>query len=80
MFLALLKAPSSRILPWMQQRIQIDSHVDTLHTVFRENTINLMAKVSHKQSSANGTLLKAPTGIQGLDEITGGGFPRGRPR
>jgi circadian clock protein KaiC len=24
-------------------------------------------------------LPKAPTGIQGLDEITGGGFPRGRP-
>jgi circadian clock protein KaiC len=24
-------------------------------------------------------LLKAPTGIAGLDEITGGGFPRGRP-
>jgi circadian clock protein KaiC len=25
------------------------------------------------------TLQKAPTGIQGLDEITGGGLPRGRP-
>jgi len=24
-------------------------------------------------------LSKAPTGIQGLDEITGGGLPRGRP-
>ena len=24
-------------------------------------------------------LPKAPTGIQGLDEITGGGLPRGRP-
>jgi circadian clock protein KaiC len=28
---------------------------------------------------AKTTLPKAPTGIQGLDEITGGGFPRGRP-
>ncbi len=28
---------------------------------------------------AKSTLPKAPTGIQGLDEITGGGFPRGRP-
>ncbi|HET9233632.1 MAG TPA: circadian clock protein KaiC [Candidatus Eisenbacteria bacterium] len=27
----------------------------------------------------NGTLPKAPTGIQGLDEITAGGLPRGRP-
>jgi circadian clock protein KaiC len=27
----------------------------------------------------NRTLPKAPTGIQGLDEITGGGLPRGRP-
>jgi circadian clock protein KaiC len=28
---------------------------------------------------ASRTLPKAPTGIQGLDEITGGGLPRGRP-
>ena len=27
----------------------------------------------------NPTLPKAPTGIQGLDELTGGGFPKGRP-
>src|SRR5580700_3649899 len=27
----------------------------------------------------NRSLPKAPTGVQGLDEITGGGFPRGRP-
>jgi len=32
------------------------------------------------QSSAARTLLpKSPTGIQGLDEITGGGLPKGRP-
>jgi circadian clock protein KaiC len=32
------------------------------------------------QSSASATQLpKSPTGIQGLDEITGGGLPRGRP-
>ena len=30
-------------------------------------------------AGANGRLPKCPTGIQGLDEITGGGFPRGRP-
>ncbi len=24
-------------------------------------------------------LIKTPTGIEGLDEITGGGFPEGRP-
>src|SRR4029077_4957378 len=29
--------------------------------------------------SLDRTLPKAPTGIQGLDEITQGGFPRGRP-
>lgn len=27
----------------------------------------------------NRTLPKVPSGIQGLDEITGGGLPRGRP-
>jgi circadian clock protein KaiC len=37
-----------------------------------------MAKVSQMRSIAE-SLPKAPTGIQGLDEITGGGFPRGRP-
>ena len=29
--------------------------------------------------TAERSLPKAPTGIQGLDEVTGGGFPRGRP-
>jgi len=31
------------------------------------------------QSVATPSLPKAPTGIQGLDEVTGGGLPRGRP-
>ena len=38
-----------------------------------------MAKVTRKQTAANRTLPKSLTGIQGLDEVTGGGFPRGRP-
>ena len=29
--------------------------------------------------SRPGALPKAPTGISGLDEVTGGGLPRGRP-
>src|ERR1700730_4508207 len=32
-----------------------------------------------KKNIENPSLPKAPTGIQGLDEITNGGFPRGRP-
>src|ERR1035437_6749263 len=32
-----------------------------------------------KSSSPAVLLPKCPTGIQGLDEITGGGLPRGRP-
>src|SRR6267142_121982 len=32
-----------------------------------------------KSASAVARLPKSPTGIQGLDEITGGGLPRGRP-
>jgi circadian clock protein KaiC len=32
-----------------------------------------------KKTVAALSIPKAPTGIQGLDEITGGGFPRGRP-
>ena len=32
-----------------------------------------------KSKSIRNQLLKSPTGIQGLDEITAGGFPKGRP-
>src|SRR5690349_1436150 len=32
-----------------------------------------------KRPAAARPVAKAPTGIQGLDEITGGGFPKGRP-
>src|SRR3990170_1843838 len=39
----------------------------------------IMAKPAMKQKAPLRTLSKAPTGIAGLDEITGGGFPRGRP-
>ena len=38
-----------------------------------------MRKNSHRQTGSRRLLPKAPTGIQGLDEVTGGGFPRGRP-
>ena len=38
-----------------------------------------MTKPAMKQKAPLRTLSKAPTGITGLDEITGGGFPRGRP-
>ena len=40
--------------------------------------IRLATPVSEKDKE-NRSLPKAPTGIQGLDEITRGGFPRGRP-
>jgi len=36
-----------------------------------------MKKAEHKILNKN--LLKSPTGIQGFDEITGGGLPKGRP-
>ena len=39
----------------------------------------LMKKLTQRDSGVNGSLPKAATGIQGLDEVTGGGFPRGRP-
>ena len=38
-----------------------------------------MTKLGDTRKPANRSLPKAPTGIQGLDEITGGGLPRGRP-
>ena len=39
----------------------------------------LMKKLTQRDSGVNGSLPKAATGIQGLDEVTRGGFPRGRP-
>jgi circadian clock protein KaiC len=38
-----------------------------------------MARATDKKPTREQTLPKARTGIQGLDEITGGGLPRGRP-
>src|SRR5882757_10491497 len=38
-----------------------------------------MKKNGSKSTSRVVRLPKCPTGIQGLDEITGGGLPRGRP-
>src|SRR4026209_1160085 len=38
-----------------------------------------MSKGTVNQSQKSRSLPKAPTGIEGLDEITGGGLPRGRP-
>ncbi len=38
-----------------------------------------MKNSGHKSASPASLLPKCPTGIQGLDEITGGGLPRGRP-
>ena len=38
-----------------------------------------MAKSQKKSEPITNELLKTPTGIKGLDEITGGGLPQGRP-
>ncbi|MEZ4599521.1 MAG: circadian clock protein KaiC [Syntrophotaleaceae bacterium] len=38
-----------------------------------------MAKNSEPTIKASCSLLKIPTGIRGLDEVTGGGLPQGRP-
>ena len=38
-----------------------------------------MTQKKRARPPATKTLLKSPTGIQGLDEITGGGLPSGRP-
>src|SRR3954468_4363610 len=34
---------------------------------------------SKAKNKSTGTLAKAPTGVSGLDEVTFGGLPRGRP-
>ncbi|SNB47280.1 circadian clock protein KaiC [Geobacter sp. DSM 9736] len=38
-----------------------------------------MARVEKRNKAAPQVLQKSPTGIKGLDEITGGGLPKGRP-
>src|SRR5262249_35444130 len=38
-----------------------------------------MSRTGTRRKAAQATLPKCPTGIGGLDEITGGGLPRGRP-
>lgn len=39
----------------------------------------MISESASVRATPDRALPKAPTGIQGLDEITGGGFPRGRP-
>src|SRR5215211_2854226 len=36
-------------------------------------------KEAKARAAVRASIPKAPTGVQGLDEITGGGLPRGRP-
>src|SRR2546423_10632148 len=47
--------------------------------IFPVNANKPMKKNVRSRSDKNRSLPKAPTGIEGLDEITDGGFPRGRP-
>src|SRR6202030_2029788 len=39
----------------------------------------LRATTVRRPPAVSGTLAKTPTGISGLDDVTGGGLPRGRP-
>jgi circadian clock protein KaiC len=39
----------------------------------------LMTNANDNNAAAALSLPKSPTGIQGLDEVTGGGWPKGRP-
>jgi len=39
----------------------------------------MVSRASLQTNSSYATLPKAPTGVEGLDEITQGGFPKGRP-
>ena len=48
----------------------------TLNSIAKEGGLTTNSK---PVSAARILLSKAPTGIQGLDEITGGGLPKGRP-
>src|SRR5438105_2528276 len=42
-------------------------------------TFSRIAQTNNKRNGAPPSLPKTPTGIAGLDEITHGGLPRGRP-
>src|SRR6266404_4400250 len=42
-------------------------------------TVSRMIQTNHEKNGARPSLPKTPTGIDGLDEITHGGLPRGRP-
>ena len=60
------------------------SRSDRVHPVIYSNRLGAARRGSHEwrgptAKRAHAKLAKAPTGIQGLDEITGGGLPRGRP-
>src|SRR3954466_11508549 len=45
----------------------------------RKQSAAKVATAEQQRNTSARELPKAPTGIEGLDEITGGGLPRGRP-
>ena len=54
--------------------------MDQVHELINRVDVNLIRTIMNdKKQKAVVKLGKAPTGIQGLDEITGGGLPAGRP-
>src|SRR5437773_4913429 len=42
-------------------------------------TVSRVIQSNHEKNGASASLPKTPSGINGLDEITHGGLPRGRP-
>jgi circadian clock protein KaiC len=63
----------------------VPARLDASRTEGRENVHAASAIAAGQHSTTGrsaappGALAKAPTGISGLDEVTGGGLPRGRP-
>jgi circadian clock protein KaiC len=59
---------------------RVDWHASILHNINDINNINTFAGMKKTGTQLKNELLqKSPTGIKGLDEITFGGLPAGRP-
>ncbi len=77
---AFLRCPESRRRYFSSNRLQFRSHGRDCTTGTTGRTHDHQARAPRPTApSGPPGLEKAPTGITGFDEITGGGLPRGRP-
>ena len=78
-FIFTLKIQVTKHNPYFDNLNKDDNFKKAVNYLIKELKTDEMNMKTNGHKSTATLLPKCPTGIQGLDEITGGGLPRGRP-